>query len=114
VLAITLIVIPTLAPHGQMLLMPGVFLLIRFGNRIWKGARLGRDALMGAGLIVGWPWIGAIGFSLVATLVGMGTSRKMWLVPVSTVPLAPLAVALALLLCRKPILATPASRATSS
>jgi len=114
VLAITLIVIPTLAPHGQMLLMPGVFLLIRFGNRIWKGARLGRDALIGAGLIVGWPWIGAIGFSLVAALVGMGTSRKMWLVPVSTVPLAPLAVALALLLCRKPILATPASRATSS
>lgn len=106
VLAITVAVIPTMAPHGQILLVPGVLLLIHGGKMIWTRRRA-REAVLGMGLIVGWPWMAAIGFSLVAALVGMGTARKMWLVPVSTVPLAPLAVALALLLCRKPVLAAP-------
>lgn len=106
VLAISLVVIPTLAPHGQMLLIPGIFLLIRSGKTIWKGARVGRDALIGAGLIIGWPWVGAIGFSAAAIMFGFDTPRRFWLLPVSTIPLAPLAVGVALLLCRNSILAT--------
>lgn len=112
VLAVTLVVIPTLAPHGQVLLIPGVFLLFQAKNLLWKRSRLYRDALLGAGVIVGWPWAGAIGFSALAVL-GFGVERRLWLVPASTVPLTPLAVALALLLCRKPILAfcSPARKA---
>ncbi|HEV2117399.1 MAG TPA: glycosyltransferase 87 family protein [Terriglobales bacterium] len=103
VLAVTLVVIPTLAPHGQILLVPGILVLLKSGVTLWKGARRHRDALLGACMIAGWPWLGAVAFSAVF-LLGFGFERRLWLLPVSTIPLAPLAITLALLLCRKPIL----------
>lgn len=105
VLAVTLVVIPTLAPHGQLLLLPAVFLLFQARKLLWSRGRLYRDAVLSAGLIVSWPWIAAIGFSAAAVL-GLAFQRHYWLVPVSTIPLTPLVIVVALLLCRKPILAS--------
>ena len=103
VLAVTLVVIPTMAPHGQILLVPGILLLFQSGVTIWREARRYRDALLGVCMIAGWPWLGAFAFSVIF-LLGFGFERRLWLLPVSTIPLAPLAITIALLLCRKPIL----------
>jgi hypothetical protein len=111
VLAVTLVVIPTIAPHGQILLLPGIFLLLRKHQAIWQGGRRCRLAFVATCALGAWTSVFALGFSLLAATSGTAFARRFWLVPVSATPLVPIAVVLTLIIGMRQIL--PASEVRS-
>jgi hypothetical protein len=108
VLATTLVVIPTMAPHGQVLLFPAIFLLVQQRAAICEGGRIARHALIATCAVVTWTWFGALGFWLLSLTYGANFAQRFWLVPISPIPIVPLLVALTLALTRHQIL-TPRS-----
>jgi Glycosyltransferase family 87 len=109
VLATTLVVIPTMAPHGQVLLFPAIFLLIHQRQAIWEGGRLSRHALVATCAIAIWAWVAALGFWLLWATYGATSAHRFWLVPISASPIAPLSVALTLAIAKHQILAPHSS-----
>ncbi|MGA8491041.1 MAG: glycosyltransferase family 87 protein [Terriglobales bacterium] len=100
-LAFTCISIPSLAPHNQVLLVPGYLLLVKEGDWIRSGGRLARSLWWGAWLTLIWPWVA--GTLLVATFVFDRASSRLWDLPLATNPLIPITLfgALAPLLIRR-------------
>jgi hypothetical protein len=94
-LAATLVVIPTLAPHAQLLLLPGFLYLHHFRNILWRSMRAGRFALVAAWALLAWPWIATAGLTLVAPLLPLSALRW-WELPLYASPLLPLTVLVAL------------------
>jgi hypothetical protein len=95
-LAATITVIPTLAPHTQVLLLPG-FLCLHFHRLLlWRSNRWARLALLGLCLLFAWPWLAAAGLTLAAVLLPTSELLRWWDVPLYTSPLLPLAVLLPL------------------
>lgn len=105
VLATTLVVIPTLAPHGQLLLLPGVFLLIRERKEIWAEGWWQRRLLLATAVLVAWPYVFAIAFSTVEWTFSVDMARHFWLLPVAGTILLPALVTITLLAARGAILA---------
>jgi hypothetical protein len=95
-LAATLVVIPTLAPHTQLLLLPGFLCLHHYRGFLWRSQRFARLALLAVWLLLAWPWVAAMGLTLAATLLPVRALLRWWDVPLYTSPLLPLAVLLAL------------------
>ena len=91
VLAVTLAVIPTLAPHAQLLLLPGFLCMLRGQPSLSQGRE--RLVLAATWVMLGWPWIAAFGFLAASQWVSLPTLFKFWAVPLYTSPLLPLAVA---------------------
>ena len=95
-LAATLVVIPTLAPHAQLLLLPGVLCLLR--NRAplssFAPGRLGLAAIWA---LLAWPWIAASGLLLASVWLPTPILLRYWDVPLYTSPVLPLAVMFALI-----------------
>jgi hypothetical protein len=107
VLVFTCIVIPSLAPHNQVLLVPAYLLLVKERNRIWAGGRIARSLWSAAWLTLVWPWVaGAI---LATTLVFDRASSRLWDLPFATNPLIPTTVFITLV----PLLVQKARRAAS-
>jgi hypothetical protein len=96
VLAATLVVIPTLAPHTQLLLLPGFLLLVRYRDAIWRAGRMGRLLLMATWMLPGWACLAAFTLTAAAILVPGANLLRFWMLPLYTSPLLPLGVALAL------------------
>lgn len=94
-LAVTLVVIPTLAPHAQLLLLPGLFYLLRRGAWSSSGA-LAALAAAATWALMAWPWLATFGLVLLAVRVPIHTLLRFWDIPLYTSPLLPLAVAFAL------------------
>ncbi len=93
-LAVTLIVIPTLAPHAQLLLLPGFLCVLREQESPCTGwAKL---AAAGAWALLAWPWIAAFGLLLASMGIPVDTLLRFWVLPLYTSPLLPLAVSFAL------------------
>ncbi len=92
VLAATLVVIPTLEPHAQLLLLPGILLLLRYGGRIWRSGKVARLLLAGAWALLGWAWIAAFGMMLSAMWFPTGTLLRFWALPLYTSPLLPFGI----------------------
>jgi Glycosyltransferase family 87 len=95
-LAATLTVIPTLAPHTQLLLLPGLVCLQRYRSLLWGSKRLARLVLAAVWLLLAWPWVAAAGLTLAAVLLPARAMLRCWELPLYTSPLLPLAVLLAL------------------
>lgn len=96
VLATSLTVIPTMAPHGQVLLLPAVLLLLKDRRAILGLGGAARYLWMSACALVAWQWLGALVFSAAVAVMGAAQAHRLWLVPLYASPVAPLAVALAL------------------
>ena len=96
VLAANVIVIPTLAPHAQLLLIPGVLCLLPAVNVLWASSSFARLLRAAAWMLLAWPWIAAFGLLLAAVRLPATTLQRFWQVPLYTSPLLPLAVWLAL------------------
>jgi len=95
-LAATLTVIPTLAPHAQLLLLPGFLCLYRYRGIIFSSMPSARIALVAVWLLLTWQWVAVTALALAASL---GPARQLlswWHVPLYTSPLLPLAVVFAL------------------
>jgi hypothetical protein len=98
-LAATLVVIPTLAPHTQLLLLPGFLCMYHYHCVLWRSNRVTRFMLLAAWLLLAWPWIAATGLA-VAAVFGFPVSSllRWWELPLYTSPMLPLAV-LSVLVC---------------
>ena len=107
VLVFTCIVIPSLAPHNQVLLVPAYLLLVKDRKHIWVGGRIARSLWSAAWLTLAWPWL--VGAVLVTTLVLDRPSSRLWDLPLATNPLVPITVFAAL----TPLLVRQVNRATS-
>lgn len=88
VLVFTCIVIPSLAPHNQVLLVPAYLLLIKERTRLWACGRIARSLWSAAWLALAWPW--ATGALLATTLVLHRTSSRLWDLPLATNPVIPI------------------------
>jgi hypothetical protein len=91
VLAANLLVIPTIAPYNQLLLLPGILLLLRSWDQDCQVNRAVRVLRwIGAGCLV-WPWITAIGLTLISLITS--AVERLWQVPLWTSILIPIPIA---------------------
>jgi hypothetical protein len=107
VLVFTCIVIPSLAPHNQVLLVPAYLLLVKERKRIWVGGRIARSLWSAAWLTLAWPWL--VGALLATTLVFDRPNSRLWDLPLATNPLIPITLFAAL----TPLMVRQASPAPS-
>jgi hypothetical protein len=96
VMAATLVVIPTLAPHAHLLLLPGVLCLLRYRSSFSKSRRFTRALLVAVWLLLAWPWVTAAALTMVAVVLPVAALLPWWEVPLYTSPVLPFAVFLAL------------------
>jgi hypothetical protein len=96
VLAATLVAIPTLAPHAQVLLLPGVLCLLRERTAPSSSGTVKRLVLAATWSLLAWPWIAAFGLLLAATRYPNEGLLHYWEVPLYTSPLLPVAVLMGL------------------
>jgi len=104
VFAATLVITPSLSPHGHVLLLPAMILLLSRWRKIWHAGPWQRRVLMTTAVLTAWPfactivlWMGA--------LFDKSILNRYWLAPLAAIPLVPLAVSAALLIA-KPLLAS--------
>ena len=92
-LAATVVVIPTLAPHAQLLLLPGLLCLLPGVYNLSGFARILRAA---AWMLLAWPWMAAFGLLVAAAWMPLIRLQRVWQLPLYTSPVLPLAVAVGL------------------
>jgi hypothetical protein len=96
ILTVTLIIIPSLAPHAQLLLLPGLLCLLRGRTLFSSSNSLLRVSSAGIVILLAWPWIAAFGLLLATIHFPVSTLLGYWPIPLYTSPLLPVAVSLAL------------------
>lgn len=91
VLAITVVVVPMVAPYNQLLLLPAIFLILRDWKSLYRshGARL---LTMVAVLTLVWPWLTAVALTVAWFFLRPEVVQRAWAVPLYTSVGMPLAV----------------------
>ncbi len=92
VLATTVVVVPMVAPYNQLLLLPGIFLLVRHGSLIWAKSRLTRLASVIASLLIFWPWFATIALTLASLALPAKSVQRAWALPLYTSLAIPIAL----------------------
>lgn len=97
VLAANVVVIPTLAPHAQLLLVPAFLCLLRNTDpsnthRPWL--RIFCETAVW--ILLAWQWIASLGLTLAGLRYPTTVLHRFWEVPLYTSPLLPVAVLLLL------------------
>jgi hypothetical protein len=91
VLAVTLVIIPMFAPHYQLLLLPGAFLLLRSWEVLWKKNVAIRFLLAIAAVLVSWAWISAMALAFASFFTP--AAQHFWQLPLWTSVMIPLPIA---------------------
>jgi len=91
VLAVTLIIIPMFAPHYQLLLLPGAFLLLRSWRTLWKKNVAIRFLLAIGAAGVSWAWIAATALAFASFFTP--AAQRFWQLPLWTSVMIPLPMA---------------------
>ncbi len=84
VLAVTVVIVPMVAPYNQLLLLPGVFLLVRDWEILWTKDRLTRAACVIAGALIFWPWLAAMVLTVASMVAPAASVQRAWAVPLWT------------------------------
>ncbi len=95
-LAANLVVVPTLAPHAQLLVLPAFLGLARESHVLIHGSRVGRMLWLATILLLAWPWISTAGLLISGILSRSIDLQRFWQVPLYTSPILPLAAMLTL------------------
>jgi len=95
-LAVTVVVIPTLAPHAQLLLLPGFLCLLPTTPMPKPSNSLARVLPVAAWMLLAWPSVAAFGLLLAASRYPASMLRRFWQIPLYPSPVLPLAVLLVL------------------
>jgi hypothetical protein len=95
ILALTLIVIPTFAPHVQVLLLPGYLFIRRHWHAIWKLGRWPRLFLVLACGLPLWESLSAATMAIARTHVSHDVLQRHWLIVLYPSPILPLGLFLA-------------------
>lgn len=106
VLAATLLVIPMYAPHYQVLLLPGLMLIVLSISRLWTRNLGSRLLLLLMGISVLWPWVAGAALALALPFAPASQVERLWVLPFFTTLMSPL-VMTALLLSGRSILTKP-------
>ena len=93
-LATTLLVIPSLSPHAQIILVPGYLSLLRYRQAIWQAGRWARILLVLAWALPLWESWAAIAISIAMLFLPAGQVQRLWLLPLFTSPIMPLGIIL--------------------
>jgi hypothetical protein len=94
-LAATVVVMPTLAPHAQLLLVPGVLCLLCGPDSLRTSNLPAHIFRAAAWTLLAWPWVASFGLVLAAVWLPLELVRRFWEVPLYTSPLLPLGITLA-------------------
>lgn len=90
-LTITVIIVPTvIGPFNHVLLLPVVFLLIRYGKEVGRNVR-GRIAAVAFCVALALPFFLAMMVTSPLSTLGAGWAAKVWLAPLSASLILPLA-----------------------
>ena len=92
VTAATVVVIPTFAPYNQLLLLPGIFLLIRSRHHLWQKKWPFRMACLAAAFVLVWPWMAAAALVLASFVLQSQLVEGAWTLPLYTSLVVPVAV----------------------
>jgi hypothetical protein len=95
-LAATIVVIPTIAVYNQVLLIPGLFVMIRDADGLWHGSKAARLAFVACWILFACELLAALGLTLAVLLLHFDYARALWSVPVTLSALTPPAVLLVL------------------
>lgn len=99
VLAGTVVIVPMVAPYNQLLLLPGIFLIVRYHEDLWaEGARSRLCVVVGA-LIVFWPWLASVSLLLASAVLPPAEVQRAWAAPLYTSLWIPFVVLALLALC---------------
>ena len=92
VLAGTIVIIPTIAPYNQLLLLPGIFLLLENRETLLNDG-LGAKILGGfAAITILWPWAAALGLTIASFILPAARVQQAWALPFYTSIAIPFAV----------------------
>ncbi|MGO9127250.1 MAG: glycosyltransferase family 87 protein [Terriglobales bacterium] len=92
ILAATVVVIPKASPYNQVLLLPGILLVLQQGRELW-GRGLGRRvmvAICGSALL--WPWLAAVALIVASVFLPGESLQKVWALPLYTSMVIPVVV----------------------
>jgi hypothetical protein len=92
VLAVTLAIVPTVSTYNQVLLLPGILLLVHHGPQLWKLNRLTFLAWTFAAAAIFWPWVAAVGLTIASFILPASRVQQAWALPFYTSLAIPLAV----------------------
>jgi len=94
--AVTLLIIPTWAPYNQVLLLPGILLLLHERVRLWGAGRGTRYLYLIAWFLVAWPWMATLGLMLGAAILPLRVIQPAAVLPLLTSLFIPFGVLAAL------------------
>ena len=91
-LAVTVVVMPSLYPTYEIVLLPMIFLLLREFNAVWSAGRAARLAVFASACLIAWPWLGALSFIIASIFEPITLVRSLWIAPVSSLLLVPISL----------------------
>ncbi len=92
VLAVTLVIVPTISTYNQVLLLPAVLLLVRQAPQLWKQSRVSATVWILAAAAVAWPWIAALALTVASFILPAARVQQAWALPFYTNLMTPLAI----------------------
>ena len=99
VMAVTVVIAPTIAPYNHVLLLPAVFLIASEGHNLWRRGWRTRSALLLSALVVCWPWIASSVLLLSSFFLPAATVQQGWSAPLRHLLLIPIVVLGLLTMC---------------
>jgi hypothetical protein len=92
ILAVTVVIVPSISTYNQLLLLPGILFLVRDGPSLWGKSRLTRLVWSMAAACLFWPSVAALGLAIASFLLPAPSVQKVWMLPFYTSLATPLAV----------------------
>jgi len=101
-LAVTVTVVPKSAPYNQVLLLPGILLVVQRWKTLWDNRGTRTIVLISSFLIL-WPWLAAASLTAASLFIPNQSVQKAWAVPLYTSFAIPIAVLVLLGLCLREV-----------
>jgi hypothetical protein len=98
ILAATVVIIPKASPYNQVLLLPGILLLLQQVRDSWNRSLVRRVVVAICGLTLFWPWLVAFALLAASIFLPAESIQRAWALPLYTNMATPVAV-VALLGC---------------
>ena len=92
VLTATIVIVPSIAPYNQVLLLPAILLLAWHVEKLVHASLPVRAVVIAAGILVAWQWISACALMLLAVALPANQVQQWWTVPLFSSLLIPIAV----------------------
>lgn len=91
ILTTTIVIVPTFAPYNQILLLPGIFLLIE-GRSMLNQTITAKALAVLAAVAIFWPWVASLGLTIASFILPAARVQQAWTLPFYTSIATPLAV----------------------